>query len=258
MGARRSRNLIIDHCSISWATDENASFYKIADATVQWCIISEPLNSSVHHKGKHGYGGIWGGRNVTFHHNLFAHNSSRNPRFDHPALYWGDEMLLRRGSVDFVNNVVYNWSMKAIYGGEEGWFNVTDNYFRPGPATSKVDGCYLEPYVSKNTSMLPGSFYIDDNVYDASAVKNADVESIGKWEKKYEQMSVDQPFAVSVRLDAQDAEDAYKAVLKGAGASKKRDAIDARIIKEVKKGTATHKGSVTGLPGIIDTENDVL
>ena len=78
------------------------------------------------------------------------------------------------------------------------------------------------------------------------------------WEKKYEQMSVDQPFAVSVKLDAQDAEDAYKAVLKHAGASKKRDAVDNRIIREVRKGTATYKGSVTGLPGIIDAENDVL
>ena len=112
--------------------------------------------------------------------------------------------------------------------------------------------------MSKTTSMRPGSFYIDDNVYDLSAVKNADVESIGNWEKKYAEMSVGQPFAVSVKLDAQDAEDACKAVLKGAGASKKRDAIDARIVKEVKKGTATYKGSVTGLPGIIDSENDVL
>ena len=149
--------------------------------------------------------------------------------------------------------------MKAIYGGEEGWFNVTDNYFRPGPATKKVDGCYLEPYVSKTTSMRPGSFYIDGNVYDVSAAAVApDQDAIGVWEKKYVQMSVDQPFAVTVKLDVQDAEDAYKAVLKHAGTSKKRDAVDNRIIREVRKRTATYKGSVTGLPGIIDTENDVL
>lgn len=261
LGARRCSNLIIDHCSISWATDENCSIYGVKDATVQWCIISEALNSSVHHKGKHGYGGIWGGRNVTFHHNLFAHNSSRNPRFDHPAIYWGDDILLRRGSVDFVNNVVYNWAMKAIYGGEEGWFNVQGNYFRPGPATSKVDGCYLDPYVSKTTSMIPGNFYIDDNEYDVSAVAKSgkvDQKKIVQWEMKYEEMSVKEPYKVSVKLDIEDAEDAYKAVLKEAGASLKRDAVDKRIIKEVKAGKATYRGSVTGVPGIIDSEEDVL
>ena len=261
LGARRCSNVIIDHCSISWATDENASFYNLSDATIQWCIISEALNSSVHHKGKHGYGGIWGGRNVSFHHNLFAHNSSRNPRFDHPAIYWGNDILLRRGSVDFTNNVVYNWGNKAIYGGEEGWFNVVGNYFRPGPGTSKVDGCYLEPYVSKTTSMIPGNFYIDDNVYDVSAVAKTgrvDAGKIAQWKKKYDEMSVDDPFKVRVMIDIEDAEDAYKSVLKGVGASHKRDDIDKRIIKEVKSGKATHKGSVTGLPGIIDSENDVL
>ena len=261
LGAKRCSDLIIDHCSISWATDENASFYNLTDATIQWCIISEALNASVHHKGKHGYGGIWGGRNVTFHHNLFAHNNSRNPRFDHPGIYWGDDILLRRGSVDFVNNVVYNWGMKAIYGGEEGWFNVTGNYFRPGPATSKVDGCWIEPYVSKTTSTRPGNFYINDNIYDVSAVAKTgkpDSKKIVEWEKKYVEMSVEKPFWVKASLDAQPADDAYKVVLKHAGASLKRDDIDKRIVKEVKSGKVTFKGSVTGTPGIIDNENDVI
>jgi hypothetical protein len=163
--------------------------------------------------------------------------------------------------VDFVNNVVYNWAMKAIYGGEEGWFNVIGNYFRPGPATSKVDGCYLEPYVSKTTSMIPGNFYIEDNEYDVSAVDKSgkvDQKKIEQWEKKYEEMSVEKPFKMSVKVDVEDAEDAYKEVLKGAGASLKRDAVDKRIIKEVKAGKATYKGSVTGTPGIIDSEKDVM
>ncbi len=265
LGARHCSNVMIDHCSISWATDENGSFYNWTDATVQWCIISEALNASVHKKGEHGYGGIWGGRNVTFHHNLFAHNSSRNPRFDHPRLYWNSDRLYNRGTVDFVNNVVYNWGMKAIYGGEEGWFNVSENWFRPGPATRHLDGEYLDISVSPTTSMIHGSFYIDDNVYDVSAVKKGgldgskpDMEKVEEWEGKYEEASVEEPFYIRVKFYAEDAKDAYKAVLKGAGASKVRDVVDRRIVKEVKKGTATYRGSVNGLPGIIDSENDVM
>ncbi|MBO5074929.1 MAG: glycoside hydrolase family 88 protein [Bacteroidales bacterium] len=264
LGAKRCSNIIIDHCSMSWATDENASFYNINDATVQWCIISEALNASVHHKGQHGYGGIWGGRNVTFHHNLFAHNKSRNPRFDHPRIYSGQELLTGRGTVDFKNNVVYNWNIKAIYGGEEGWFNVEDNYFRPGPATRSLDGEWLDISTSETTSMIPGSFYIDGNIYDVSAVrkggldgKRPDCEKIASWKDVYEMKSVEEPFAIKMELDAEDAEDAYRSVLKGAGASRKRDAVDKRIVKEVRRGRAAFSGSITGLPGIIDSEDDV-
>ena len=264
VGARHCRYLIIDHCSISWATDENASFYNFADATIQWCIISEALNSSVHHKGKHGYGGIWGGRNVSFHHNLFAHNNSRNPRFDHPRLYWNNDLLHYRGTVDFVNNVVYNWGMKAIYGGEEGWFNVRNNYFRPGPATRSLDGEWLDISTSETTSMIPGNFHVSGNRYDVSAVRKGNSEGklpdyvkITGRQRVYEENSK-KPFTIRVSLPEQDAEAAYKAVLRSAGASQKRDALDRRIISEVKKGLALYKGSVTGIPGIIDNENDVL
>ena len=265
LGARHCRHLMIDHCSISWATDENASFYNLADATIQWCIISEALNSSVHHKGKHGYGGIWGGRNVSFHHNLFAHNNSRNPRFDHPRLYWENDLLYYRGTVEFVNNVVYNWGMKAIYGGEEGWFNVIKNYFRPGPATRNLEGEWLDISTSETTSMIKGRFCIYGNDYDISAVEDGGFEGrrpdklkIANQGHSYCYASEPQRFAVSVPLLDEYAPYAYKAVLKYAGASHRRDAIDRRIIKEVRKGTATYTGSVTGLPGIIDSETDVL
>ncbi len=264
LGANQCGNIIIDHCSMSWATDENASFYGIKDATIQWCIISEALNASVHHKGQHGYGGIWGGRNVSFHHNLFAHNKSRNPRFDHPRLYdGGKDLIAYRGSVDFCNNVVYNWNIKAIYGGEEGWFNVKDNWFRPGPATKHLDGEWMEVSTSESTSMVPGNFYIYGNVYDVSAVKNGgfdgkmpDYKKIADNEAFYRRTSVDVPFTLSVKMADETAREAYRAVLKGAGASKKRDSFDKAVVRDVKKGKALRKGSVTGLPGIIDSEND--
>ena len=265
LGARHNNNIIIDHCSISWATDENASFYANSNATIQWCIISEALNSSVHRKGEHGYGGIWGGRNVTFHHNILAHNNSRNPRFDHPAIYEGTDLLFRRGTVEFVNNVVYNWGMKAIYGGEEGWFNVEGNVFKPGPGTKTLDGKYVQIYTSGSTSMIPGSFYIRDNVYDVSAVKDGNylgktpnAEKIAENKAEYEAVSAAVPFACRCHVVAEPVSKAYKAVLKSAGASLRRDGTDKRIVREVRKGIVTYRGSVTDIPGIIDSEDDVM
>ena len=133
--------------------------------------------------------------------------------------------------------------MKAIYGGEEGWFNVINNSFRPGPATRR-NGEWLDISISETTSMIKGKFYIDENEYDGTVVEDDRSES--------------ERFVTSVTINEQSAGEAYKAVLKHAGASHRRDAIDRRIIREVRKGTATFKGSVTGLPGIIDSETDVL
>ena len=265
LGARRVSNVIVDHCSMSWATDENASFYAFSNASVQWCIIAEALNSSVHRKGEHGYGGIWGGRNVSFHHNILADNNSRNPRFDHPGVYSGSEMIYYRGTVEFVNNVVFNWGMKAIYGGEEGWFNVVGNTFIPGPATRNLDGRYLEIYTSESTSMIPGSFYIKDNAYDLKYVKNGnwqgkmpDMKKISRYEAEYEDVTAPEPFHMRCPVAVEPAGKACKAVLKGAGASLSRDDTDERIVRQIRTGKVGTRGSVTGLPGIIDSENDVL
>ena len=155
--------------------------------------------------------------------------------------------------------------MKAIYGGEEGWFNVIKNTFRPGPATRNLEGEWLDISTSETTSMIKGRFYILGNSYDISAVEKGGFEGrkpdklkIANQGHYYYHVSVPKRFEVSVPLLHEYAPYAYKAVLKHAGASHRRDAIDRRIVKEVRKGTARYKGSLTGLPGIIDSENDVL
>ena len=127
-----SSGVILDHCSMSWSVDECASFYRNRDFTLQWCILTESLRLSTHEKeSPHGYGGIWGGRDASFHHNLISRHDSRNPRFDaassYPEAYPAPEW---RGNVDFRNNVVYGWGGEVSYGGEGGHFNLVNNYYK--------------------------------------------------------------------------------------------------------------------------------
>ena len=240
-GGRDQQNIIVDHCSISWATDENASFYWNKNFTMQWCIISEALNNSIHHKGAHGYGGIWGGEKASFHHNLIASNNSRNPRFG------GSQTVPNPPNefVDFRNNVIFNWGDNSIYGGEKGEYNMVNNYFKPGPATtsSKTDRIV-------NPSKPYGKFYVHGNVMIGSEKVTQNNWDGGVQCDDPAATRLADPLPVS-NINTQSAEDAYLAVLKNAGASLQRDAVDARIVKNVKTGQPCFK------KGIIDSQHQV-
>lgn len=233
---RGCTNVIIDHCSVSWGTDECASFYDNENFTMQWCIISESLNASLHEKGDHGYGGIWGGRNASFHHNLIAHHNSRMPRFSGSSTTPnGPEEL-----VDFRNNVIYNWLQNNVYGGEKGRYNVENNYYKPGPATTKSKRERLinpsEPY---------GSFFLAGNYLEGfESISSNNKE--GVIAEMPDSLLVSTPFQVST-ITTQSAEEAFFRVLEKAGASFKRDTIDARIAKEVLEGVATYGPEKTGI-----------
>ena len=105
---------------------------------MQRCIISENLYHSIHEKGNHGYGGVWGGSGASYHHNLLANHSSRNPRFNGAR----GHTLPYRESVDYRNNVIYNWGFNSAYGGEpsnndgsKANINMVANYYKYGPGT---------------------------------------------------------------------------------------------------------------------------
>ena len=161
--------------------------------------------------------------------------------------------------------MLYNWGMKAIYGGEGGWFNVRCNLFRPGPGTKHLDGEYVELSTGESPSGIPASFYIEGNVYDISAVqdgnylgKKPDTGKIARNAEVYSGISAEAPLVCRVPIEPEPVRKAYRKVLREAGASHRRDSVDSRIVREVKSGTVTFSGSVTGIPGIIDSEKDIM
>ena len=254
------RNILIDHCSFSWSTDECVSCYGNTDFTLQYCFISESLRNSVHLKGAHGYGGIWGGTNASFHHNLLAHHDSRNPRFDHS--YVNNTCF---GPIDYVNNVVYNWGSNSTYGGE-GYsqarkINMVNNYYKYGPATKKktrlVDPTVSCSYCSDGHTLIPGKFFLSGNYmfgsdavtsdnWEGSTVKTDAVKATARWTD-----------GLTSITNEQTAEEAFETVLTKAGCSLHRDVIDTRIVTEVRNGSYTYTGSNGSTKGLIDSPSDV-
>lgn len=237
------KDIILDHCSFSWGTDEVATFYDNEDFTLQWCIISESLNNSVHQKGEHGYGGIWGGKGATFHHNVLAHHKSRNPRFCGARYHKQPEKEV----VDFRNNVIYNWMSNSSYGGEEGNHNVINNYYKPGPATAESkQSRILDPWSPFGTYYVSGNFLYQNPEVTRHNRKGIDEGYPDSLLSVY-------PIDV-VDIPGQSAEEAFQAVMEDAGASFVRDKVDKRIVEEVLAGVATFGLSANG---IIDSQKDV-
>ena len=142
---RQKTGIIFDHCSFSWSIDEVASFYDNNNFTMQWCTVAESLTDAGHGKGAHGYGGIWGGKLASFHHNMIAHVSNRGPRFNGARYGWTGytsnydyaqykwENPAQAENVDFRNCVMYN-AQGTCYGGPGGGqINIVNNFYKAGP-----------------------------------------------------------------------------------------------------------------------------
>ena len=246
-------NILIDHCSFSWSTDECASCYDNNKFTMQWCMIYEGVGSSNAKTGTHGYGGIWGGRDVSFHHNLIANQYNRCPRFDHD--YVGSA---RRGPLDFVNNVVYV-TKGGTYGAESAnnndasrTINMVNNYYKYSSSASSK-GRILNPTTSCGnctdamgcSTIVPGKFYIAGNYVEGYSDKTNDNWSAVS--PVTEAMKSSSSFTMKFELEKESAESAYENVLAKAGASLSRDATDARIIEQVRNNTGSVKADFSGL-----------
>ncbi len=261
----RNKDIIIDHCSFSWANDEVASFYENENFTLQWCIISESLHQSSHYKGNHGFGGIWGGLNASFHHNLISDHTSRNPRF-HGSRYNNNPETEK---VDFRNNIIYNWGYNSIYGGEEGYYNIVGNYFKAGPATrenvrNRILNLTQEFFNAKynKDTLRAGWFFIENNIVEG----NPDISAnnwdggiqVKGWNKTILNQSKLNAPVEHTPINSEDAKTSFVKVLQSAGASLSRDDVDQRIIKETKNGTEKYgKSFMGGGKGIIDEPEDV-
>lgn len=270
IASRYHKNIILDHVSVSWSIDEALSVYHCENVTIQWCMITESLFNSNHVKGSHGFGGIWGSNYSTYHHNLIAHHSSRNPR-------WAPGS----GYNDYRNNVIYNWGYNSSYGGEKHQngnpkfsditVNMVNNYYKPGPATQSGAVSYRLVNPGYRSAEDYGLWYVADNVVVGNDKVSADNWNGGvqmkNWEEMLPKIRLDKPWD-AMKINEETAEEAYESVLKGAGCVlPRRDAVDMRIIEEVRNGNAIYEGVSykvqkrvidTSIPcGMIDSQEDV-
>jgi hypothetical protein len=247
-------DVIVDHCSFSWANEECAAMYDTKNTTVQWCIVSEGLYEAGHQKGHRSYGGVWGGQNASYHHNLMAHLNSRAIRFNGARAH--DTFAL----IDYRNNIIYNWgNANAAYGGEVNiaggvsQVNIVNNYYKPGPATA-AELKFIHASYQKENSKGTGQWFVDGNMMEGDkALTKKNRNGIDLKEGGYPSGAIsEKAFAVSSSLPVETAKESYEKVLRFAGAVfPKRDATDERVVNETRTGTAIGKGSF-GKSGIID------
>ncbi|MEY4816922.1 MAG: hypothetical protein RLZZ162_3995 [Verrucomicrobiota bacterium] len=262
--------VILDHCSLSWAIDGTHDLRRGGNFTLQWCIISEALNQSLHSRGKPhamaaSYRDLSG--NITLHHNLIATCRDR-----HPSL--GSATKGPQHVVDFRNNVIYNWASPGTANFCDHFINCINNVWRPGPTTDLAK----LPIAMKGTLPDLARGYMSGNVFeqrDDLTRDNYAALDFKRWLKPYgnygyagtlaDWKATAAPDLGAALPETQPAAEAATLVLARAGASLRRDAIDARVVDDVRQrrgkvidsqkevgGWTTHRS----LPPPLDTDRD--
>ncbi len=277
-GALDRKNIIVDHCSVSWSIDECLSMSGCSDITVQWCLVSQSMVKG-HSKLSHGYGGNWGGAGSSYHHNMMIHHNSRVPRLGPRPTTQLDERM------DMRNNVFYNWGGNGCYGGEAMKVNIVNNYYKPGPATDArkevyryriaAPGIRTTEYITnypdyKDAWHIWGKFYVTGNVnpdYPALSASDDNQWKMGIHEQidasgndgtytsvTQDTIRIKEPIPY-VAVTTHSAEMAYEKVLQYVGASLHRDSHDELMVSDARNRKATYTG--TGNPsGMINNQDD--
>lgn len=236
-----SENVIIDHCVVSWSCDEGFNTWKgNKNVTLQWNVMSEPLNKSVHLKGEHGFSASLGGNHATVHHNLFVSGKGRNPSI-------GGNNDFQTINLDFRNNVIFNYGMRTC-DGKPTSINMVNNYYKPGPATEDFVKTRVTRIDNASRYGYQGQWYVDGNYIVGQPAINADNWKGGGVEMDEglteAQVRATKPFDTPA-VKTQSAEEAYKMVLRNAGLEPaKRDSQDTRILKEVASGKPTYGNGI--------------
>lgn len=279
LGSLDQKNIIVDHCSVSWSIDECCSFSGCSNITLQWSLVSQSLVNAGHGKGAHGYGGNWGGSGASYHHNLLAHHGSRTPRLGPRPTTQKDERM------DMRNNVIYNFGGNGCYGGEGMNVNIVNNYYKPGPGSpsgnkaKRIAGigvrtkeyCHDEngnPNAYYPMMHVWGKYYVDGNVNSAHSDVTSDNWTYGIYNQissgdndntftsaTKDSIKLNSPIAYEA-VTTHDAKNAYNMVLAFAGASIRRDALDLIMVSDTRNGTASFTGSGNG-KGFINTQSDI-
>ena len=274
IGIENADTIIIDHCCFGWSGEENMTIYDNHFTTVQWCIVHEGLYNAGHQKGNRSYACQWGGSPASFHHNLLAHNFNRSARLNGATNHNQDRNVF----MEYQNNVNYNWGKpNSCYGGEneagEGSThecNFVGNYYKPGPATP-ANSYFMQLSKARKGKTLtgPSLWFFSGNKMEGNKAVTKDnwqaVDNQTGFELKDMQSAktvypskfhpASNAFDYDVyKTPVESADKAYKRVLAKAGTIR-RDAVERRIIDEVKNGTARYRGTL-GSAGFIDSPAD--
>ncbi len=241
---RNSQYVIVDHCTVSWSVDEMLNtWHGSKDITIQWCIFAEPLNRSIHEKGAHGFGATIGGIRASYHHNLFANSTGRNPSI-------GGNRVEKTELMDYRNNVIYNYCHRTC-DGKPTSINMVNNYYKPGPGTkasvmkrvAKLDDASKYGFTSK--------WYIDGNFIEGFPEiekNNIDLGVEIDGEQNKADVLATEPFP-TLSVKTETATEAFHSVIQNAG-NFQHDSWEKRLIDEVKTGSV-HFGD-----GYIDKVED--
>jgi pectate lyase len=237
-----AENVIFDHCTVSWTCDEGINtWHHTRNVTFQWCIISEALHNAVH--VGHGFAATLGGENTSYHHNLLANCPGRNPSIG------GNNNHFKTINLDWRNNVIFNWESRTLDG--KPWsINVINNYWKPGPM-SQFNDRFVR--IDKINSDPQGHWYVGGNFMDGqeAVTKNNRLGVVGDNGVNPDDWLLAKPLEVAA-VETQAAPEAYQLVLANAGANlPKRDAVDERVIEEVRTGKTHHNN------GIVQSQKDV-